>query len=312
MGIIAVAGGTGGLGKTVLEQLQEHGSHHRVYILGRKAPVDSASGSPKFLQVDYANSDSLTRTLQDHNIDTVVSTINLESEAGSQSQLNLIAAAEKSQTTRRFIPSEFIPPMDDDQPDSGLGMGGWIPNAQALKKTNLENIHISIGMFFDYFGMPHIKSNLKRYKFFLDMENKRAAVPGNGDAKISVTYSEDLARFIVRLLDEDSKWPKRGLLPGSDISANELIASAEKVTGWKLNIVHDTLENIQKGEVTVFYCPEGISEDKWKPELAKFYETFITGAFVLPDDERRLDKRYPEIPVTSAGEIVARAWQGRA
>ncbi|KAM0549496.1 hypothetical protein ACHAPJ_009312 [Fusarium lateritium] len=293
MGMIAVAGGTGGLGKTVLEQPQEHGSHHHVYVLGRK---NSRFYSPKFLQVDYADLDSLARTLQDHSIDTVVSTINLESEAGSQ----------------RFIPSEFVPPMDEDQPDSGLGMGGWIPNAQALKKTKLEYIHISIGMFSDYFGMPHIKSSLKRYSFFLDMENKRAAVPGDGDAKISVTYSEDLARFIVRLLDDDSKWPKRGLLSGSEISANELIASAEKVTGWKLNVVHDTLDIIQKGEVTVFHCPEGISEDKWKPELAEFYEMFITGAFVLPNDERRLDMRYPEIPLTSAEEIVTRAWKGRA
>ncbi|KAM5523978.1 hypothetical protein FOXYSP1_00021 [Fusarium oxysporum f. sp. phaseoli] len=186
-------------------------------------------------------------------------------------------------------------------PDSGFGMGGWIPNAQALKKTNLEYIHISIGMFSDYFGMPHTKSNLKPRNLFLDIENERAAVPEDGDVRISVAYSEDLARFIVRLVDDDSKWPKRGLLSGSDTSVNELIAS------WKLNVVHDTLENIQKRGATVFHCPEGISEDKWKPKLAKFYEMFITGAFVLPNDERRLDRRYPEISVSSGKEILARA-----
>ncbi|KAF4956396.1 hypothetical protein FSARC_11598 [Fusarium sarcochroum] len=311
MGIIAIAGGTGSLGKTVIEQLKQHGSHHHVYILGRRAPENSASNFPKLLQVDYADLDSLTRTLQDHKIDTVVSTINLDSEASSQSQLNLIAAAEKSQTTSRFIPSEFVPLIDEDKPGSVLGMGGWVPSARALKKTNLEYIHISIGMFSDYFGMPHIKSNLKSFSLFLDIENKRAAVPGNGDARISVTYSEDLARFIVRLLDDDGKWPERGILSGSDISANELVATAEKVTGCKLNVVHDTLENIQKGEVTVFHYPEGISEDEWKPSLAKFYEMFITGSFLLPDDGRRLNRRYPEIPVTSAEQILAQAWKGR-
>ncbi|KAJ4034288.1 hypothetical protein NW756_014027 [Fusarium oxysporum] len=123
---------------------------------------------------------------------------------------------------------------NEDQPDSGFGMGGWIPNAQALKKTNLEYIHISIGMFSDYFGMPHTKSNLKPRNLFLDIENKRAAVPEDGDVRISVAYSEDLARFIVRLVDDDSKWPKRGLLSGSDTSVNELIASAEKATSHVL------------------------------------------------------------------------------
>jgi hypothetical protein len=87
---------------------------------------------------------------------------------------------------------------------------------------------------------------------------------------------------------------------------------ADLYTGWKLNVVHDTLENIQKREVTVFYCPEGISEDKWKPKLAKFYEMFITGAFVLPNDERRLNRRYPEISVSCGKETLARAWKGRA
>jgi hypothetical protein len=51
---------------------------------------------------------SLTKILEDHHIDTVISTINLETDAGSEAQLNLIAAADESRVTRRFIPSEFV------------------------------------------------------------------------------------------------------------------------------------------------------------------------------------------------------------
>lgn len=57
--------------------------------------------------MNYTDLETLTAILQYRNIDTVISTINLETEAGSQAQLNLIAAADRSQTTRRFIPSEF-------------------------------------------------------------------------------------------------------------------------------------------------------------------------------------------------------------
>ncbi len=122
MAVLAIAGGTGGVGKTVVEQLSLHGAHHTVYILTREVdmtPLGSQRGHgdisltlhhqipPKpileharFLKVDYGHVDSLTKTLQDHKIDTVISTINLETDAGSQAQLGLIEAADNSSTTR--------------------------------------------------------------------------------------------------------------------------------------------------------------------------------------------------------------------
>jgi hypothetical protein len=56
---------------------------------------------------DYVDVDATTKTLEDNAIDTVISAISIESEDTSQGQLNLIAAAERSKTTTRFIPSEY-------------------------------------------------------------------------------------------------------------------------------------------------------------------------------------------------------------
>ncbi|KAK4078078.1 Isoflavone reductase like protein P3 [Purpureocillium lilacinum] len=238
MAVLAIAGGTGGVGKTVVEQLSLHGAHHTVYILTREVdmtPLGSQRGHgdisltlhhqipPKpileharFLKVDYGHVDSLTKTLQDHKIDTVISTINLETDAGSQAQLvNLWRSSMKIHR----------------DPNAAPGIGGWIPNARALKKTNLEYIRISIGLFSDYWGMPRIKSNLKPFQWLLDMDKGIVVVPGSGNEKFTVTYSEDLARVIVKLLDVDEKWPKRGFLSGSDISINEVIVTAEKIRG---------------------------------------------------------------------------------
>lgn len=113
-------------------------------------------------------------------------------------------------------------------------MGGWIPNALALKKSNLEYIRISIGFFADYWGMPHIQSLLRPFTWGIDIANAKAVIPGTGDEKFTVTYSIDLARVIVRLLDEKDKWPERGFLSGSDISFNEILAIAENIRGMEL------------------------------------------------------------------------------
>lgn len=116
-------------------------------------------------------------------------------------------------------------------PNSEPALEGWSANARAIEKTSLEYIRISIGFFSDYWGMPLIKSNLKPFNWLLDMQKGLAAVPGTGDERFSVTYSEDLARVIVHLVSTDDRWPERGFLSGSDISLNELIASAERVRG---------------------------------------------------------------------------------
>jgi hypothetical protein len=49
----------------------------------------------------------MTAELERHNVHTIISAIGLVSNETSQSQLNLIEAAEKSSSTKRFIPSEF-------------------------------------------------------------------------------------------------------------------------------------------------------------------------------------------------------------
>lgn len=59
------------------------------------------------LIVDYTSIDSLTIVLKEHFIDTIISTMQVGNEESSNSQLNLIDAAEKSGTVKRFAPSEF-------------------------------------------------------------------------------------------------------------------------------------------------------------------------------------------------------------
>ena len=70
-------------------------------------PKKDAKETAHHLKVNYDDIPSLTKELERYHVHTVVSAIGLVSEETSQSQLNLIDAAEQSKTTERFIPSEF-------------------------------------------------------------------------------------------------------------------------------------------------------------------------------------------------------------
>jgi dTDP-4-dehydrorhamnose reductase len=59
------------------------------------------------ISVDYSNVDSLSNTLEENKIDTIISTVPITDDSASESQLNLIDAAIKSPRTKRFVPSEF-------------------------------------------------------------------------------------------------------------------------------------------------------------------------------------------------------------
>jgi hypothetical protein len=68
---------------------------------------DFASQGIRNVQINYDDIKSMTNELERHNIHTIISAISLVSDETSQSQLNLIKAAEKSVSTQRFIPSEY-------------------------------------------------------------------------------------------------------------------------------------------------------------------------------------------------------------
>jgi len=57
------------------------------------------------LAIDYTNVNSIVEVLEDHKIDTLIST--LGSMSGQDPELALIEAANKSESTKRYIPSTW-------------------------------------------------------------------------------------------------------------------------------------------------------------------------------------------------------------
>lgn len=102
---------------------------------------------------------------------------------------------------------------------------------ETLKKSDLEWTVFHNGIFLDYFGGPAMKSYLKPNVFVVDIANKVAAIPGDGNTPVTFTYTFDLAKFIVASLDFE-KWSEESKVIGDEMSWNEFVSLVENTLGW--------------------------------------------------------------------------------
>lgn len=64
----------------------------------------------------------------------------------------------------------------------------------------------------------------------MSMEGKWAVVPGDGTASATFITTQDLGRFIGRLIDAPV-WDKESTIVGNEMEFNKLIALAEEIRG---------------------------------------------------------------------------------
>ncbi|EQB47239.1 hypothetical protein CGLO_13637 [Colletotrichum gloeosporioides Cg-14] len=297
--VVAIAGGTGDVGRTIVDQLVRSGKDFIV-------PSQPSTSGPSFVAINYDDIQEASKTLEAYNVDTILSALNIEGPS-EQSQLNLIAAADLSQVTRRFIPSDFAgyAPLGETVEDAMTGPG--LRAAKALAKTELVFTRVASGMFMDYFGLPNIPSHLRPFQWGLNVPARKAAIPGNGNEQFSVTYSKDLARFLDRLLDETS-WPEWSIISGTDTCMNELVSLAEKATGDKFDVVYDSVEDLQKGKATLVF-EDGASYGGIDSALIAAMSGLIIvqNKMLLPKDGR-LNQKFPDIQPISVESFMAEAW----
>ncbi|PVH89453.1 NAD(P)-binding protein [Cadophora sp. DSE1049] len=306
MSRIAVSGGAGGLGKTFVQALSK--TKHEVFVLSRSQERQLDSSNVKYIKVDYSDIDSIATLLETNNIDTVLSAITMESSTTSQAQLNLILAAEKSIATKRFIPSEFGVIANAETAALDPYAKYWVANAEALAKTKtLQYTRISTGQFMDYWGMPNIKTTLNPFTWAIDIENGVAAIPGTGNEKMSMTYTPDVAQFIIKMLDEPD-WPVLSGFVGQDVTFNEMLGWAESATGRKFKVSYDSIEKLEKGEVT--NLTELMAKEKFLRDATIMFGIMtVTGHIFLPDQGGfRVNERFPDLKVMTVEKLIKEAW----
>ncbi|KAK1472734.1 hypothetical protein CABS01_16200 [Colletotrichum abscissum] len=98
---IAIAGGTGGVGRSIVDALRNDPRHSTI-ILSRTEAAEDKAGVP-VVAVDYDDRTSLQTTLETHEIHTVISALALHIIGVGQAQINLIQAADKSNYVAKFV-----------------------------------------------------------------------------------------------------------------------------------------------------------------------------------------------------------------
>ncbi|KAJ3578182.1 hypothetical protein NPX13_g2380 [Xylaria arbuscula] len=249
MEVVVVAGGLGDLGRLITDALYQR-NKHEVYIMSRKghaqtriSPLTGKEYNP-MIETDYSQA-SLVEQLSHRQVSVVICAFIMDNESTCTAQIQLIRAAERSECVRRFIPSEFNVNYDvaDDilpYPEKKFHLRA----REELRKTNtLEYACVYPGMFMDYFGMPRVETQLRPLYFFIDPANRQAVLPGNGEAKMSMTLTTDAARYVALALDL-AKWPQVLTTVTSTVTLNELVGLVEKSLGCTLEIHYQPVESL--------------------------------------------------------------------
>ncbi|KAF9870624.1 hypothetical protein CkaCkLH20_11930 [Colletotrichum karsti] len=316
MAVIAVAGGTGNVGRTIVEAIVAAGKHD-VKILARKAnPELEKQVGASIIAVDYANIEATTKALEDNNVHTVISTINMMPPSGeAPPEIELIRAADASKTTKRIISSGWGIPHNEGQ----AGMFPSVPNklkAQSFLRNetkDLEHTVVHNGFFLDYWGPQAEKSNMTPVTLFFDIPGNAAAIPGSGNTPIAFTHTNDVAKLVAASLDLE-KWEPDTYIVGDKVTANEFLQLAETAKGTKFDVAYDSVENLKAGKPTEL--PGQIPAYAFFPKeayqgmAAVFGLWFDDGTFDIPPaGQKTLNDVFPEIKAWTVKDILNKAWK---
>jgi hypothetical protein len=201
------------------------------------------------IHTDYSSESALTEQLTEYKVNVVICAFIMDNDSVCDAELRLIRAADRCPSVKRFVPSEFNVEYDvsDDvlpYPEKRFHV---IARRELAKTSTLEYTYIYPGMFMDYFGLPRISSSLHQLCFFVDPENGTAVLPDDGEARMSMTFTTDAARYLALALELD-KWPQIMTTVVSTVSLNELVVLVENSLGRKLDVRYQPVEKLLKYE----------------------------------------------------------------
>lgn len=292
---VAVAGATGGLGAIILSAILDTRKHEVVALSRNSNPSLTASGVD-VRPVSYTDHASLTNALR--GVHTVLSVIGgLKADEMRESQLALIAAA-KEVGVKRFAPSEYA---IRNYQDWDL-YAGKIPVWEVTKASGMEYTQFNCGIFMNTLGTgtpngeAEALGGLRPWTFVINMEAGTADLPGDGNAKLTFTRTQDIGKFVASALELE-KWEEEMGMVGSTMSYNEVIGAIEKVTKRKMLVKHNSEEDLKKM----------IRED----EGARFYnQVRLSIAQGEAAVEPTLNKVVPDVKPCTTEEYLDRYWSG--
>lgn len=257
---VAVAGGTGTIGSSIVSALASSGRHTPV-ILSRSAP-STPSTTTRVVEtrvVDYASHESLVQALRD--IDAVISALLIPGPEFVSYQLNLLRAAEEAKC-KRFAPSEWALSYDAHKIVSidKVKLMVWDEVKRSVSQGRIDAALFPCGMFMNYLGIGAPKEAEARAGFregpmmfhFNDAESGPwIEVPVSDEdgsfPSLTMTDIRDVGRFIVAALDMDEPWGGRELgMAGETRNLAEIVELCKKYVSKDLQVKTVPVSQLQR------------------------------------------------------------------
>ncbi|KAF5022958.1 hypothetical protein F66182_4983 [Fusarium sp. NRRL 66182] len=314
MVVVAIAGGTGGVGRTVLDAITKSGKHKAI-VLSRTAGDVKPSSEPKRVAVDYNHVEQLKRLLQENNVEAVVSALLLVDEAVSQAQINLIRAAAHSGTVTKFIPSEYYIDFHAPIPGSELFTNFQLEaEAELSRHPQLTWTLIRNGIFLDHLTMPHNpkKTYISPYWVFVDIDHQECVFPHDGSQPLILAHSTDLAAYIECLIGlPAADWPHECLIAPNRLKVKDLASLIKRVTGKDFKITYDSIDTIHNGHITGLTSNQAVFQGASKGEMFQEVErqvmlSMLSNAHDLPG--KNLAELFPDVQVTDIEDFFRAGW----
>jgi len=315
---VAVAGGTGGLGRAVVEEILAT-KKHDVFLISRTAEVKAFADDPKVtvLPIDYSSPEAIATVLKSKNIDTIVCTMGIFSDEQQQAQLNLIDGAVQSGTVKRFAPSEFGLDYLQNKKDgvaipSPAIRDNKVAAVEKLDASPLTYTRFVCGFFLDYFGYPHYPTYLPYMGIVMDIQNGVAAIPGTGEELVTFTLTRDVGKFVAESLELES-WEPTSYLVGDKVKLNDMLKWAEAATGKKFDVSYDDVAKLKSYQVTEL--PSNVPRYAFFPKPMMMGMLAMMGLGMAENHFNfkgpTLNEKLPQVKTTKVKDFLETYWTGK-
>ncbi|KAK1714436.1 NmrA-like family protein [Colletotrichum lupini] len=314
---IAIAGGSGNVGREILDALVARGKHEILILSRKNVPATDFGPGVKWIKTNYNDVAHLSQVLE--GVHTVLSfvagPVDPTNIAQRETQKNLIDASIKA-GVRRFAPSEWA--------SSKLEYMFWYGFKEETRKylatinkdkKVLEYCLFQPGLFTNYMTYPFSSSkHVQLFETPFNFYQRRALVVDGGEnAIITFTTAQDLARVVALAVEYEGEWPVIGGVQGAQVSVAQLIALGEKIRGEPFNVTKLKSDDLKAGVVKAPWFPK-VEHPSIPPEtldsvapglLSGMLRGIVAGNLECSDEWNRL---LPEYEFTQPEDFLATAW----
>ncbi|KAL3447461.1 NAD(P)-binding protein [Aspergillus insuetus] len=301
--VIALAGGTGDLGRYIHEELVKD-SRYKVALLTRdRCPPPPTLPYTTVHTADYTLP-SILRILNTTKATALISTIRCDHVDFLEPHKALVRACLASKSCKRFIPSEWAGDIESFPAIPRFYAGTRGPLREYLKfipRSDLQWTLFNLGWFMEYF-IPAGKSYMKLLpgEFPFDLEKWTFTVRGGGDVLQSCTFGRDVGRAVAVLLGVD-EWEPVTYVSSEWYTMNEAAAKLEKFYGRTFKRTHRSLEEINAALAAAEKDP---STDPL--ELPQIEQWEVSGATACPREKtlRQREKYFSSLKLVTIEELL--------